>query len=313
MKMIFNKSHNGGTELVQALGMISDSVDFSKWEPVLPLAARQLKGIIGSDVLLSIEGLYWKEEKLSDDELELVSMTQRAIAFFAWIKVIPTLDAQHGSNGRQKKLGENEKGLTALQEYKDETNILNLAYEATDALIEFMDLKGFDFWLNSAAKSYINKLLIRSKEEFDAFYHIGSHRLFLVLVPIMREIQNSEILPIIGKERYEWLVKRDPEICLSLLEECQRPLALLAIKKAVERLPIEIIPEGIVQVQQVGSIKEKIRAEKEARKNVADSLQADASRYLQDLQDTIASLDAAPEDADFYISKPTLQSKGITF
>lgn len=97
------------------------------------------------------------------------------------------------------------------------------------------------------------------------------------------------------------------------MEECQRPLALLAVKKAVERLPVEVIPEGIVQVQQTGTIKEKLRAEKEARKSVADSLQADADRYLQELQDTVAALDAAPEEVDFYVSGPTLQSKGITF
>lgn len=52
-------------------------------------------------------------------------MAQRAVAYFAWVKVVPTLDAQHGGSGRQRKLGENEKGLTALQEYKDEMNILN--------------------------------------------------------------------------------------------------------------------------------------------------------------------------------------------
>lgn len=46
---------------------------------------------------------------------------------------------------------------------------------------------------------------------------------------------------------------------------------------------------------------------------MADSLQADADRYLQELQDTVAALDAAPEEVDFYVSGPTLQSKGITF
>ena len=45
---------------------------------------------------------------------------------------------------------------------------------------------------------------------------------------------------------------------------------------------------------------------------MADSLQADADRYLQELQDTVAALDAAPEEVDFYVSGPTLQSKGIT-
>ena len=40
MKMIFDKNKEGRQELVSALGMISDSLDYSKWKPVLPLAAR---------------------------------------------------------------------------------------------------------------------------------------------------------------------------------------------------------------------------------------------------------------------------------
>ena len=286
MKMIFDRNGEGRQELVAALGMISDSLDYSKWKPVLPLAARQLTCIIGADVFSEIVDLY-RTDDLDPEKEELVFMAQRAVAYFAWVKVVPTLDAQHGGSGRQKKLGENEKGLT-------EMNILNLAYESVDALVGFLEEKQFDFWEKSRAKRQMDGLLIRTKDEFDEFYHIGSHRLFLILVPILREIQRTDILPVVGKERYDWLVRRDSNVCDTLLEECQRPLALLAVK-------------------QTGTIKEKLRAEKEARKSVADSLQADADRYLQELQDTVAALDAAPEEVDFYVSGPTLQSKGITF
>ena len=116
MKMIFDRNGEGRQELVAALGMISDSLDYSKWKPVLPLAARQLTCIIGADVLSEIVDLY-RTDDLDPEKEELVFMAQRAVAYFAWGKVVPTLDAQHGGSGRQKKLGENEKGLTALQEY----------------------------------------------------------------------------------------------------------------------------------------------------------------------------------------------------
>lgn len=144
MKMIFDRNGEGRQELVVALGMISDSQDYSKWKPVLPLAARQLTCIIGADVLSAIVDLIGM--KTDPEKEELVFMAQRAVAYFAWVKVVPTLDAQHGGSGRQRKLGENEKGLTALQEYKDEMNILNLAYESVDALVGFLEEKQFDFW-----------------------------------------------------------------------------------------------------------------------------------------------------------------------
>ena len=46
MKMIFDRNGEGRQELVTALGMISDSLDYSKWKPVLPLATRQLLSLI---------------------------------------------------------------------------------------------------------------------------------------------------------------------------------------------------------------------------------------------------------------------------
>ncbi len=76
-------------------------------------------------------------------------MVQQSVALFTWLKIIPTLDAQHGNTGRQKRLGEHEKGLTALQEYKDEANILSQAYESVDALIAYLEQEKFDFWIQS--------------------------------------------------------------------------------------------------------------------------------------------------------------------
>lgn len=307
-KQLFNLYHEGSLEIVNAVGMISDNVDFSKWEPILPLAMRRLGAIIGSDVLEAICSLYTDSQAP-----ELVAATQKPVAFFCWSLMIPTLDAQHGASGRQKKYGENEKGLTALQEYKDELNILNIAYEATDALIEQLESGTYDFWEQSEAKRRTHALLIRNKAEFDRYYTIGSHRLYFTLVPLISEVQAMEIVPIVGNDRMESLLAGSDPALVPLLDKCRRPLALLTIKKAVERLPIEVIPEGIVQVQQVGSVKEKLRAEKEARRQVAESLGQDADRYLLDLQDTIAQMDDDPTNDDLYIYGATLQSKGITF
>lgn len=304
---LFNLHQYGSREIVDAIGMISDSVDFSKWEPILPLAMRKLKAIIGDDVLEAICSLYGVSE-----EPDLVAATQKPVAFFTWSLMIPTLDAQHGASGRQKKYGDNEKGLTALQEYKDEQNILNIAYEATDALIEMLENGSYGFWEESEAKRRAHSLLIRNKSEFDRYYMIGSHRLYFTLVPLIREVQEMDIAPIVGDERMNKMLAGDSGF-LPLLEQCRRPLALLAIKKAIERLPIEVIPEGIVQVQQVGSVKEKLKAEKDARRQVANSLDQDARRYILDLQDTIASMDDDPSNDDPYIYQATLQSKGITF
>ena len=103
------------------------------------------------------------------------------------------------------------------------------------------------------------------------------------------------------------------KVLLKLLELARRPLALLTMKKAVERLPVEVLPEGIVQVQQQATVKQKLKAEKSAREAVAAALGADAERYLQLLQDAISALDSSNGEADYYMSGPTVQSKGITY
>lgn len=315
MKTIFDKDNNGAEELVEALGMIDSATDFSKWKPYIPLSVRRLTAIIGPEAYDKMLEFYYStnpDPQTKDKYKTLLLMMQQSIALFTWLKIIPTLDAQHGNTGRQKRFGENEKGLTAIQEYKDETNILNLAYESVDALIAYLDKEKFDFWLNSEKKKTINQLLIRSKEAFDLYYLIGSHRLFLALIPIIREMQDRYIIPIITRKRYEQLLS-DDEIPEGFNDAVCRPIALLTMQKAVERLPVEVLPDGVVQVQQVGTVKEKIKAEAEARKAVSKSLGDDAAKDLISLQDFIATIEAEPDEPDLYLPKATVQSKGITF
>lgn len=318
---LFNKDGNGGKEIVDVLGMIGSDLTFSKWEPIIPLGIREVQAIIGHEPIDAADKYYRsgpdspEKEEHKDDAVmdEFLRLTQQAVAMFTWLKVIPTLEAQHGNAGRGKRLGENEKGMTALQEFKDEENILSLAFEAVDALVGLMDTQKFDFWEKGLKKRTISRLLIQNKETFDSYYYIGSHRLFLVLMPIIREIQDGKIIPVITRERYTKLIEGDKELSDKLMDYVRRPLALLTMKKAVERLPVEVLPEGIVQVQQMGTIREKVKAEKEARLSVAQSLGNDAAEYLQVLEDIIKELDADGEATDFYIPSVTVQSKGISF
>ena len=307
MTRLFNKGGDGAGEIVRVLGLIDNDLDFTKWEPILPLGIRDLQAIIGTEPIDAVDKYYREDHadvRETDSMAETLRLMQQAVAMFTWLKVIPTLDAQHGTAGRGKHLGENETGMTALQEFKDEENIRNLAYEAVDALVELLDREKFDFWINGIKKKAINRLLIQNK---------GSHRLFLVLIPMIREVQDGQIIPVITRNRYNKLIEGDTVLTEKLLEYVRRPLALLTIKKAVERLPVEVLPSGIVQVQQSTTVRDKLRAEKEARQSVANSLEQDAAAYLDVLQDIIRELDAQSETVDYYIPGVTVQSRGITF
>lgn len=315
---LFNIQDDGSREIVNAIGLISDDVDFSKWEPVLPLGIRDVVAIIGPEPVNALAGFYEGTIAEGPDgspgASEALKYLQQAVALFSWLKIIPTLDAQHDGTGRQRRLGENEKGLTALQEFKDEQNILRLAYEATDALIEIMDREAFPFWIESRKYNLRRGLLIQSKEEFDEYYNIGSHRLFVTLLPIIREVQSAQVAPVLGRKYLNILLSgENSEISDLLKEPAARAVALLTMQKAIERLPVEVIPEGVVQIQQSQPVNSRLRAEQSARAAVAASLGADAKKYIENLQDIIAQLDAEGELPDHSMPGPIVHSKGMSF
>ena len=317
---LFNRDGLGDQELVNVLGLIDRDLEFSKWEPILPLATKELVSIIGPEPVAALDSYYRDDTKTQADADkdwdEALRLAQQAIAMFAWIKVIPTLDAQHSTAGRGKHLGENEHGMTAVQEFKDEENIRSMAYQAVDALVAEMEEKAFSWWTSSKKHQQLQTLLIRDKDTFDEFFVIGSHRLFLTLIPMIREVQDAYLVPILGYQRMSALLDGTSDLPDNILPMVQRPLALLAMKRAVERLPIEVLPDGIVQVQQVGMVRDRMKAEQQARNSVAQNLSKDAEEFLNILTNAIQTIDAEAkriDEPDYYVPQATIQKTGITF
>lgn len=317
---LFNRDGDGDKELVNVLGLIDRDLEFTKWEPILPLATKELVSIIGPEPVTALDAYYREDTKTQADADkdwdEALRLAQQAIAMFAWIRVIPTLDAQHSTAGRGKHLGENEHGMTAVQEFKDEENIRSMAYQAVDALVAEMEEKAFSWWTSSKKHQQLQTLLIRDKDTFDEFFVIGSHRLFLTLIPMIREVQDAYLVPILGYQRMSALLDGTSDLPANILPMVQRPLALLAMKRAVERLPIEVLPDGIVQVQQVGMVRDRMKAEQQARNSVAQNLSKDAEEFLNILTNAIQTIDAEAkriDEPDYYVPQATIQKTGITF
>jgi hypothetical protein len=317
---LFNRDGDGDKELVNVLGLIDRDLEFTKWEPILPLATKELVSIIGPEPVTALDAYYRDDTKTQADADkdwdEALRLAQQAIAMFAWIKVIPTLDAQHSTAGRGKHLGENEHGMTAVQEFKDEENIRSMAYQAVDALVAEMEEQAFSWWTTSKKHQQLQTLLIRDKDTFDEFFVIGSHRLFLTLIPMIREVQDAYLVPILGYQRMSALLDGTSDLPANILPMVQRPLALLAMKRAVERLPIEVLPDGIVQVQQVGMVRDRMKAEQQARNSVAQNLSKDAEEFLNILTNAIQTIDAEAkliDEPDYYVPQATVQKTGISF
>lgn len=309
---LFNKDGQGAAEIVAAVGLIANDITFDKWEPVLPFGIRDVVAIVGHEPVAALAEFYENDE-IDSQKQSALKYLQQAVAFFTWLKIIPTLDAQHDTAGRSRRLGENEKGLTALQEFKDEENILSLAYEATDALVETLEVNQFPFWVNSHKYKLRNSCLIHTKEQFDEYYSIGSYRLFITLLPIMREVQQAELAPVLGNQILSLLLERSQRETDMFGDIAARAVVLFTMQKAVERLPVEVIPDGVVQVQQSQPVKSRLKAEQSARMAVAASLGADARRCIERLQQLVAENNAETTKPVPYIGGPIIHSKGLSF
>ena len=63
---LFDRNGDGGQEICDALGLISDRVDFSTWAPILPLGLRDVIAIVGREPVEALAEYYEAAEH--DDE-----------------------------------------------------------------------------------------------------------------------------------------------------------------------------------------------------------------------------------------------------
>jgi hypothetical protein len=324
--MLFNKSSNGSDELRDLLGFIDADSNFSKWKTWINLSVRQVTALTGTEVYAVADAHYNSThyqhvvpENITPTEIttpklseitewkkldELVAKFQLPNALFAYVRLLPSLDAGHGKSGRKKMIGETERALTAVEAYKDETNILNLGYEALEDLLSYLETNAIPTWLTSETRKSTANLLVPTLEIFNEKFKIGSARLFYTLVPMLREVQDLQVISVIKATRIPEIIAAFAEkaddrtvaqkALITLTQDyIRRPMVLATMALALQRLPVELMPEGIVQTQVVGTVKEKLVANEQTRKTLIQSLERDASIGFTALQEQISILEGA--------------------
>jgi len=341
--MLFNKNSNGGDELRELLGFIDASTNFDKWKTWIELSVRQVTALTGKAVYdvanahyNSPNYLYVTTETLTElttpklSEINawkvldgLVQKFQLANALFAYVRLLPSLDAGHSNGGRKRTVGTEDRTLTAVEAYKDESNILNLGYEALEDLLSYLELNAIPTWLASETRKSTANLLVPTVDVFNEYFRIGSSRLFYTLVPMIKEVQNLQVVSIVKATRVTEIIaalaaaeKSDAQKALVTLAQdyIRRPLILATMALALKRLPVELLPEGIVQTQIVGTVKEKLVANEKTRLTLIQSLEQDASIGFTALQEQVAVLDGAVK-TERYVEAPvaTEGMKGFSF
>lgn len=325
--MLFNKDSTGSAELKALIGFIYKSINFDNLKSYIGFAERDIKKIIGTEVFQVAQDHYdGKNYLLSEfDEDhpeyaildELVQRIQYPVAVHAYRRYVPSSDLTHSDKGRQIFVSEQEKPAFEWQIEKDNENLLRLANDGTDMLLEMLDscmslvITTIDDseppvetqtlmipWKTSAAYLATRELFINKVEEFEHVFMIGGSRLtFLSLLPIMRRVQDNEIKSCFTADKYAELQAaiEDDDISddnLIILDKARQPLALLTLSVAAKRLTSEVLPDGIFSNMTTSVIKSKMPSSKIDRNEVSASLEKDGLRELRKLQDHLAKLAA---------------------
>jgi len=327
--MLFNKNNNGAAEIKGMIGWIYKSNSFANISTYIRMAERDIIRLVGINIYTFANNWYNSEEyelprdpnQANDD---LVHAMQLPIALFAYRRYAPGSDLSHSESGRQITVTAELKPAFEWMIKRDNQNITDLAYEATDMLLELLDnsvnftpikaivqdeVKGVDalgppilssiigeIWAGSLEYKASKSLFINSALEFDQVFPINaSRRLYLSLVPFIREVELRNISPAILSTRYETIKERirDKDLTeedIKIVEMAKVPIALLTMSIALKRLSMELLPDSVVQNYSAVDASRSNTADSDDRRGLSALLERDGKRELIPLQNYIASL-----------------------
>lgn len=315
--MLFNKNETGIDELKELTGFLYAYNNFSNISTDIQLAGEDIQKVIGKDVYAVALAHYKSEhyQQASPDVdppvpsyevlTELVKCIQLPVAYYAIHSFSQNTDVSHEDSGRKVKIdADREKLPWEWMLEKDERAILRKAHRTTDRLLQFLEnhREQIEVWKNSDQRKKIMEQFINSAEEFSMIYPIEeSERFFITISPFIREVERKNILPVLGKTRYDELkaAMADTETEFededNLIPHIQTPIALLAMSIAVDRLALEVLPEGVFQNIVSDTANAKQPAKMEAKRQLSKQL-ADLGRIeLNYLQEYLRKLDGAGE------------------
>lgn len=328
--MIFNKSNNGIEEFKELIGFIYASLNFANLTTYIALAEREIIGVIGSQQFNQALDHYHSDNfRLQDKQPdhpeyalldELVLKVQLPVALHAYRRYVPSNDLSHSDKGRQIFVSENEKPAFDWMIQRDNENLLRLANDATELLLEFLDANIDQTylsdepvldWYQAGIFNRRKYLFIQSANDFETVFPIGKSRmLFNAMIPLLKRVQETEIRACFTSDKWNELKIQLADFDLSdndldewaanleIIDRIKPPLALLAMAKAVKRFSSELLPNGVFS-NELTSIEGKKPAGKTDRNEISASIEADGRKELQKLQE--------------YMSKLTLEQSGETY
>lgn len=282
--MLFNKSNNGSAEMRKLTGNFYANTNFEKVENDIKLATEELAKVVGSAVINAADTDY-----TAGTENELIDMVRTPIAYLAALNMYRKNDISHEDTGRKIKISETgEKLPWEWQIEKDNQLHLELYYKTTDRLINYLESKGIEAWMQSPQRQRIQSQFIRTADQFNEYFPIdGSSRTFVLLSPFIREAERLYVKPALGADYATLLAATTPtEAQNAILDHVYPVIPLLAICLAFRRMALSVLPIGVVR-QAISSTQTMNAAEVPSLadlKTVADWFEDDALEMIDKMK-----------------------------
>ena len=277
--MIFNLNNKGAAELRQMTGNYYAGNDFSAIEMDIEDATDELIQVIGRAVYDKAENAYLKGD--GNDQVRLVQLVQRPIALLATLHYFQRNDVSHEDSGRKVKLSSDgtDKIPWEWQLDRDDSIHLQAYYSAVERLIRWLNESKDADWQKSDAYRNAAGLLIRSGREFDTYFPISqSERMYILLLPFLREVQIDTVAPSYG-EGFETLLESATS---DVRYAASKALDLLTMSVALRRMPLQLIPYSVVQgFNAANGMADSQPASLADTQRMAAMLEADAADWLE--------------------------------
>lgn len=245
--MIFNKDKNGAQELRELTGNYYANNKFDKISGEIELATEELSSLIGDEAMKLAEKYYTEPDK--DSDAVLVRKVQRPIAILATLRMYRKNDLSHEDDGRKFKMATDNSEKLPWEWQLDRDDALHLEeyYRAVDILIRYLNKKQLKEWTDTSLYKLSQTLIIRNGEAFDGYFPIErSERMYLMLVPFIREAQMLTVKRAYGSEWEELLKEKESSETDAHFAAC-KAVALLAMSMALRRLSLSAIPGGVIR------------------------------------------------------------------
>lgn len=270
MKLIFGK--NGVkevTELQTYFSRIPGTLDLSDLRADIITAQEEVatyvgQGIVNKAIMRYMDDGFiglddqWNEDSGSGDETtvlnELVYRVQSVVTLFAYRDFARNNDATHTATGRISRSDKDSDVLNLKLIEADDQGLHRKGLKALDRLIRYIQEKQFEEWTTSEVYKQATDLLLWNAELLDRYFPIErNHRVYLMLVPMLRKVQIDFIKPRVGAELFATILGQVKDGILTEEEDlfiydlmCY-PLAELAISEGFMKLPVQLFPENMMQ------------------------------------------------------------------